>query len=151
MRRKQLSNTAWAKNYRERYANDFLFRESEKQRMKERYINKPRVKQDYVTINDVKYIGTTRYAKIAGISKSLLYRLIKENIIVPDRIIESSNRYLFLESNAFLFRDYLHKFIKNRSLETFERYDALKLKAFLRKYNGLYDAENKIFIDKNVN
>lgn len=150
MRKKPLSNSAWAKNYRERYANDFLFRESEKQRMRDSYKQKPKVKQDYITIDEVQYVGTTRYAKIAGLHIKLLYRLIKDNVIVPDYRIESSKRYLFLESNAYLFRDYLHKFIKNRALETFERYDALKLKAFLRKYSGKYDPEKRIFINNSV-
>lgn len=150
MRKKPLSNSVWAKSYRERYAKDFIFRESEKERMRDRYEKKPKVKQDFITIDGVQYIGSTRYAKIAGISRYLLYRLIKDNVIVPDRIIESSSRYLFLESNAYLFRDYLHKFIKNRALETFERYDALKLKAFLRKYSGKYDPEKRIFINNSV-
>ncbi|WP_129356214.1 hypothetical protein [Solidesulfovibrio carbinolicus] len=96
-------------------------------------------------MNGVEYINSKKFKEITGISNHLIHALTKENII-PHKRNPKNNRLLFLEADAYLFRDHLDDYIINPGFKTFEKYDHLKLKQHLFKYSGLYDYKNGIFI-----
>ena len=145
MRNRPLSNSDWARDYRERYRNDPDFRESEKRRVRNRYQKKPKV--DVFEIDGKRYINSRTFMQITGLNRSLFYRLKKDKVIKPAKQIKKNKRYLFVESDAYLFKDFLHTFIINPSFSTIEKYDIKKLRDFLDKNREKYDFKNKCFID----
>lgn len=138
------STIPWVTAYRERYRTDEAFREAEKARVRARYTP---ATNEFILEDGREFIGSKKFCQIAGISKSLLYALIRDKIIPYERT-NRSKRYLFLEADAHLFRDFLPRYLKNKGFVTFERYDIHRLTKFLHDYSGLYDYENRILKEK---
>lgn len=131
--------------YTKRYREDEEFREKEKARCRARYTKKE--KTDYYVENGVEYINAKRYCEITGISRRLLYKLINDEIIQAKRN-KNNNRYLFLECDAYLFRDFLPNFLVFPFFTTFEKYDFNGLRDFLIKNKGNYNYKNGVFLDE---
>lgn len=146
MRTRELSNDPWAVEQRNKYRNDPNFRESEKQRARAKYEKKPKYEKH--DIEGSVYITAKLFCSITGLKKDLLYRLIRDKVVIPHKRIKSSRKYLFLESDAYLYRDFADRFLESPQLNTIERYNLRELKQFLWKNSGKYLPETQTFLEQ---
>lgn len=135
------SNKPEAIEGRNRYRSDPSYREYKKQKAKERYVKK--TKANIIIVNDVTYITTKKFCEIANIKRHFLYDLVEDGVVLPHKQIKSDRRYLFHESDAYMYRDFLHEFLEFPELQNFLRYNKQKLKRFMNENTGKYDYKNR--------
>lgn len=138
--RKKLSQHPATVEYRTRYQNDPDFREAEKARVRARYVPRPRLTT--YTIEGRIFVNVKRCAEILGVSPNQLRYLLYTKVI-PSGTRLSNKQYVFSMDNVLLIKENLFRFLDRPELQTIERYNLRKFKAFLACNWNKYTPPNR--------